>query len=100
MGTIGMAVVFAILLVTANAMMMSARERTGETGGAQDHRLLRPARCSGWCMLEAGIITAHRAPSLGLGGGEAALQAPPTSTRAGFLPGFDVTADTLAAGRR
>ncbi len=30
MGTIGMAVVFAILLVTANAMMMSARERTGE----------------------------------------------------------------------
>ncbi|HMA42380.1 MAG TPA: ABC transporter permease, partial [Gemmatimonadales bacterium] len=30
MGTIGIAVVFAILLVTANAMMMSARERTGE----------------------------------------------------------------------
>ncbi|HWO90137.1 MAG TPA: ABC transporter permease, partial [Gemmatimonadales bacterium] len=30
MNTIGMAVVFAILLVTGNAMMMSARERTGE----------------------------------------------------------------------
>ena len=30
MGTIGMAVVFAILLVTANAMMMNQRERTSE----------------------------------------------------------------------
>ena len=44
MGTIGMAVVFAILLVTANAMMMSARERTGEvavlkTIGFTDRRL-------------------------------------------------------------
>ena len=47
MSTIGMAVVFAILLVTANAMMMSARERTGEvavlkTIGFSDRR------CSGW----------------------------------------------------
>src|SRR5207247_656906 len=44
MNTIGMAVVFAILLVTANAMMMSARERTGEvavlkTIGFSDRRL-------------------------------------------------------------
>ena len=50
MSTIGMAVVFAILLVTANAMMMSARERTGESGGAQDDRLLRSAavRAGAW----------------------------------------------------
>ena len=44
MNTIGMAVVFAILLVTANAMMMSARERTREvavlkTIGFSDGRL-------------------------------------------------------------
>src|SRR2546428_11874529 len=44
MSTIGLAVVFAILLVTANAMMMSARERTGEiavlkTGGFSDRLL-------------------------------------------------------------
>ena len=47
MDTIGMAVVFAILLVAANAMMMSARERTREvavlkTIGFTDRR------CSGW----------------------------------------------------
>src|SRR6185369_4978371 len=44
MGTIGMAVVFAILLVTANAMMMNQRERTGEvavmkTVGFSDRRI-------------------------------------------------------------
>ena len=44
MNTIGMAVVFAILLVAANAMMMSARERTRElavlkTIGFSDRRL-------------------------------------------------------------
>ena len=72
MSTIGMAVVFAILLVTANAMMMSARERTRElavlkTIGFSDRRLF------GLVMLEAGLITVtgavHRARR-----GEAALQ--------------------------
>src|SRR5439155_1656622 len=66
MNTIGMAVVFAILLVTANAMMMSARERTGEvavlkTIGFSDWRLF------GLVMLEAGLITLTGAV-LGLGG--------------------------------
>ena len=56
MNTIGMAVVFAILLVAANAMMMSARERTRElavlkTIGFSDRRLF------GLVMLEAGLIT-------------------------------------------
>src|SRR5207245_6454909 len=56
MNTIGMAVVFAILLVTANAMMMSARERTAEvavlkTVGFSDRTLFALV------MLEAGAIT-------------------------------------------
>ena len=72
MGTIGMAVVFAILLVTANAMMMSARERTSEvavlkTIGFSDRRLF------GMVMLEAGIITVTGAV-IGLGAAQAALQ--------------------------
>ena len=89
MGTIGMAVVFAILLVTANAMMMSTRERTGEvavlkTIGFTDRRLF------GMVMLEAGIIALtgalHRA-----GRREAALQGnatstPPASCRASTSP--------------
>ena len=66
MGTIGLAVVFAILLVTANAMMMSARERTGEvavlkTIGFTDGTLFRLV------MLEAGFIALTGA-LIGLGG--------------------------------
>src|SRR3989449_6914964 len=55
MSTIGLAVVFAILLVTANAMMMSARERTGEiavlkTVGFSDTLLFTLV------MIEAGVL--------------------------------------------
>ena len=95
MNTIGMAVVFAILLVTANAMMMSARERTGEvavlkTIGFSDRRLF------GLVMLEAGVITLVGAV-LGLGGAKLLYRATNFSG-AGFLPGFDVTGATLALG--
>src|SRR5260370_39332303 len=60
MGTIGLAVVFAILLVTANAMMMSARERTREdavlkTIGFSDRLLFTLV------MVEAGAPAATRA---------------------------------------
>ena len=48
MGTIGMAVVFAILLVTANAMMMSAARAHRGGGGAEDHRLHRPPAVRRW----------------------------------------------------
>jgi putative ABC transport system permease protein len=95
MGTIGMAVVFAILLVTANAMMMSARERTGEvavlkTIGFTDRALF------GLVMLEAGIIALVGA-GLGLGGAKLLYRA--TNFNAGgFLPGFDVTTNTLLLG--
>jgi putative ABC transport system permease protein len=95
MGTIGMAVVFAILLVTANAMMMSARERTKEvavlkTIGFSDRRLF------GMVMLEAGIISLAGAV-IGLGGAKLLYKAS-NFNAAGFLPGFDVTTSTLIQG--
>jgi putative ABC transport system permease protein len=95
MGTIGMAVVFAILLVTANAMMMSARERTGEvavlkTIGFTDRTLF------GLVMLEAGIIALTGA-FLGLGAAKLLYKAT-NFNAAGFLPGFDVTTSTLLLG--
>jgi putative ABC transport system permease protein len=95
MGTIGLAVVFAILLVTANAMMMSARERTREvavlkTIGFTDRTLF------GLVMLEAGMVAGMGA-LLGLGGAKWLYRA--TNFNAGgFLPGFDVTGRTLLAG--
>lgn len=95
MNTIGMAVVFAILLVTANAMMMSARERTRElavlkTIGFTDRRLF------GLVMLEAGIITVTGAV-IGLGAAKFLYRAT-NFNAAGFLPGFDVTTATLLLG--
>jgi putative ABC transport system permease protein len=95
MGTIGMAVVFAILLVTGNAMMMSARERTREvavlkTIGFNDKTLFALV------MLEAGFIALTGA-LLGLGGAKL-LYRTTNFNAAGFLPGFDVTPRTLALG--
>lgn len=94
MGTIGLAVVFAILMVSANAMMMSARERTGEiavlkTVGFSDRTLF------GLVMLEAGAI-AFAGALLGLG--TARLIYSGDFNAGGFLPGFGVTPDTLALG--
>ncbi|HMA40562.1 MAG TPA: ABC transporter permease [Gemmatimonadales bacterium] len=95
MGTIGIAVVFAILLVTANAMMMSARERTGEiavlkTIGYPDRTLF------GLVLLEAGVVTLTGA-FIGLGGAKLLYRAT-NFNAAGFLPGFDVTRSTLVLG--
>jgi putative ABC transport system permease protein len=95
MNTIGMAVVFAILLVTANAMMMAARERTGEiavlkTIGFTDGRLFALT------MLEAGLITVTGAV-LGLGAAKVLYKASNFNAM-GFLPGFDVTFSTLVLG--
>ncbi len=95
MGTIGMAVVFAILLVTANAMMMSARERTNEvavlkTIGFSDRTLFSLV------LLEAGFVALTGAV-LGLGGAKLLYRAS-NFNAGGFLPGFDVTAGTMALG--
>jgi len=95
MSTIGLAVVFAILLVTANAMMMSARERTGEiavlkTIGFSDRLLF------GLVMVEAGALALTGAV---LGLGAAKLLYPAINFNgAGFLPGFKVTTSTLVVG--
>jgi putative ABC transport system permease protein len=95
MNSIGMAVVFAILMVTANAMMMTARERTGElavlkTIGFTDQTLF------GLVMGEASLITLMGAV-LGLGGAKL-LYGGGKVTMNGMLPGFDVTPGTLALG--
>ena len=95
MGTIGLAVVFAILLVTANAMMMSARERTGEvavlkTIGFSDRMLFTLV------MLEAGVLALTGA-AIGLGGAKL-LYKTTNFNGMGFLPGFNVTSATLLLG--
>ena len=95
MNAIGMAVVFAILLVTGNAMMMSARERTGEyavlkTIGFTDGRLFALV------MLEA-VLVAGSGALLGLGGAKLLFGVGGFSF-GGFLPGFDPTGGTLAIG--
>lgn len=95
MGTIGMAVVFAILLVTANAMMMNQRERTSEvavmkTVGFSDRRIFTLV------IVEAAVIALTGAV-LGLG---AAILLPIVTGfgEGGFLPGFHVTPGTMAIG--
>lgn len=95
MGTIGMAVVFAILLVTANAMMMSARERTNEvavlkTIGFTDRTLFALV------LVEAGVLALTGA-AIGLGGAKLFYRIT-NFNAAGFLPGFDVTGGTLLLG--
>lgn len=95
MGTIGTAVVFAILLVTANAMMMSARERTSEvavmkTIGFSDRTLF------GLVISEAGVIAGVGA-LLGLGVAKAFYRAI-NFNGFGFLPGFHITTGTFVMG--
>jgi putative ABC transport system permease protein len=95
MGTIGTAVVFAILLVTANAMMMSARERTSEvavmkTIGFSDRTLF------GLVISEAGVIAGVGA-LLGLGVAQAFYRAIKFNGF-GFLPGFHITTSTFLLG--
>jgi putative ABC transport system permease protein len=95
MTTIGMAVVFAILLVTANAMMMSQRERTSEvavlkTIGFKDVTVF------GLVIVEAAVISLTGAV-LGL---TAAVFLPRLTgmDSGGFLPGFHVTGGTITIG--
>jgi putative ABC transport system permease protein len=95
MDSIGMAVVFAILLVAANSMMLSARERISEVGvlktvGFQDRLLFALV------MAEAGTI-AFGGAVVGLGVAKV-LYPLVGFTAMGFLPGFDVTTGTLAFG--
>ena len=95
MDSIGMAVVFAILLIAANSMMLSARERVNEVGilktvGFTDRLLF------GLVIAEASAIALVGAV-VGLGAAKAFYR-PSGFSAMGFLPGFDVTAGTLAMG--
>jgi putative ABC transport system permease protein len=95
MSTIGTAVVFAILLVTANAMMMNQRERRAEiavmkTVGFSDGQVFRLV------IVEATVISLVGAV-IGLG---AATLLPVVTGfgTGGFLPGFHVTVGTQLFG--
>lgn len=95
LNTIGTAVVFAILLVTANAMMMSTRERGREyaimkTVGFTDRQLFLLV------LAEAGGITLLGA-LIGLGGAKVLYKAS-NFNAGGFLPGFDVSGQTVLLG--
>lgn len=95
MGTIGMAVVFAILLIAANAMLMNQRERTGEiavlkTVGFTDRTIFTLV------IVEAAIMALTGA-AIGLG--LAIIIPKATNFNAfGFLPGFHVTNGTAMVG--
>ncbi len=95
LNAVGTAVVFAILLITANAMMMSTRERGREyavlkTIGFTDRRLFLLV------LAEAGGITLLGS-LIGLGGAKV-LYKSTNFNAGGFLPGFDVSAETMLLG--
>ena len=95
LGTIGMAVVFAILLIAANAMLMNQRERTGEiavlkTVGFTDRTIFTLV------IVEAAVIALTGAL---IGLGLAIILPKATGFNAfGFLPGFHVTSGTAIVG--
>jgi putative ABC transport system permease protein len=95
LGTIGMAVVFAILLIAANAMLMNQRERTGEiavlkTVGFTDRTIFTLV------IVEAAVIALTGAL---IGLGLAIILPKATGFNAfGFLPGFHVTGGTAIVG--
>ena len=95
LNAIGTAVVFAILLITANAKMMSTRERGREyailkTIGFTDRHLFLLV------LAEAGGITLLGS-LIGLGGAKVLYKAT-NFNAAGFLPGFDVSSETVLLG--
>lgn len=94
MTTIGIAVVFAILLITGNAMMMSARERTAEIA------LLKTLGFGAGLLfaLELSESVAIAVIGSGLGLGGATLLWGNVEFLQQFLPGFKVATSTLLVG--
>ncbi len=95
MNAIGMAVVFAILLVTGNAMMMSARERTGEVAvlkaiGFGDGTV------GAIELAEAGVVVLT-GTVLGIGGATLLWANVRVAAIEMFLPGFSVAEGTVWA---
>jgi putative ABC transport system permease protein len=96
MNAIGMAVVFAILLVTGNAMMMSARERTGEVAVLKaigfGNRTVGAIE-----LAEAGVV-AVTGTLLGVGGATLLWKNIRVAAIEQFLPGFQVANGTIWLG--
>jgi putative ABC transport system permease protein len=95
MNVVGIAVFFAILLVAANAMMMSGRERTSEvavlkTLGFSDRLLF------GLVLVEAALITVVGG-ALGVFGAKVLFEGTGFQGM-GFLPGFEVKLSTAGVG--
>jgi putative ABC transport system permease protein len=93
MNAIGMAVVFAILLVTGNAMMMSARERTREVAAL---------KAIGFGNVTVGLIELGEAGAvaltgtiLGAGGATLLWKNIRVSAIEQFIPGFQVADSTM-----
>jgi len=96
MNAIGLAVVFAILLVTGNAMMMSARERTREVAALK--AIGFGNRTVGLIELaEAGVVSLT-GTALGLGGASLLWANITIRQLEQFLPGFSVAGSTMAIG--
>ena len=96
MNAIGMAVVFAILLVTGNAMMMSARERTGEVAVLKaigfGNRTVGAIE-----LAEAGVV-ALTGTLLGVGGATLLWKNIRVAAIEQFIPGFQVAGNTIWIG--
>jgi putative ABC transport system permease protein len=93
LNAIGMAVVFAILLVAANTMAMSARERFGEiailkTLGFKDSDVM-------WLVLSEAVIVSGLGLLIGLGGAILVFNFADFDM-GGFVPGLKVTASITA----
>jgi putative ABC transport system permease protein len=93
MNAIGMAVVFAILLVTGNAMMMSARERTREVAAL---------KAIGFSNVTVGLIELGEAgvvaltgTLLGAGGATLLWKNIRVAAIEQFIPGFQVSDSTI-----
>jgi putative ABC transport system permease protein len=94
-GVIGLAVVFAILLVAANTMMMAIRERTAEVGvlktlGFDDGTVFR-------LVLAEGAIITLGGGIIGALGGKFLIEGSDFNA-GGFLPPMTVTWTTVAIG--
>ena len=95
LGTIGMAVVFAILLIAANAMLMNQRERTGEIAVLKTVGFT--ARTIFTLVIVEAAVMALTGAAIGLG---LAIVLPKVTgfNAFGFLPGFHVTNGTAMVG--
>jgi putative ABC transport system permease protein len=93
MNAIGLAVVFAILLVAGNAMMMSARERTREVGTLK--AIGFGDRTVGLIELAEAAAVVLTGTLVGVGGATLLWKNIRVAAIEQFIPGFQVAPDTI-----